>query len=65
MAKIKMEEVVEKLSMQLQSAMKDALKETKHPEINDKELFRAFQKAVRLRCQTWENVPDSSVDSGY
>lgn len=65
MAKVKMEEIIEKLNFQLQAAIKDALKEVHHAEISDKDLFRAFQKAARLRCSTWENVPDSSVDSGY
>ena len=65
MAKVRMEEIVEKLNFQMQAAMKDALKEVQHAEISEKDLFRAFQKALRLRCGHWENVPDSAVDSGY
>ena len=65
MAKIKMGEIMDHLGVQLQGAMRDTLKEMRLTEISDRELFKAFQKAVKMRCGTWENVPDSSVDQGY
>jgi hypothetical protein len=64
-AKVKMEEIFEKLGFQLQAALKDALKEVGRPEVSDKELYKAFQKHARLRLGAWEQVADSSVDSGY
>jgi len=65
MAKIKMDLIVDHLQIQLQGAMKDVIREMKLDSISDRDLYRAFNKAVKLRCGTWENVPDSAVDTGY
>jgi len=65
MAKIKMDLIVEHLGVQLQGAMKDTIRDMKLVDVTERDLLRAFQKAVKMRCGTWENVPDSAVDTGY
>jgi len=65
MAKIKIDLIVEHLGVQLQGAMKDMIRDTKLAGVNERDLLRAFQKAVKMRCGTWETVPDSAVDTGY
>lgn len=63
MAKVKMDEIVEHLQVQLQGAMRDVIRDMKVQNLNDKDLFRAFKRAVSMRCGTWENVPDSCVNA--
>lgn len=65
MAKIKMDLVVEQLAVPLQGAVKDTIRDLKLEGVNERDLFRALQKAIKMRCSTWENVSDSAVDTGY
>ncbi len=63
MAKIKIEGILDHLSFQLQAAMKDAAKELKLAGVTERDLFKSFQKAARMRCQDWEIVPEHLVQS--
>ena len=63
MPKIKMEIVVEHLQVQFQGVRRDVIKELKLQNVTERDLLRSFQKAAKLRCSTWETVPDSAIDS--
>jgi hypothetical protein len=64
MARIKAEEIVDHLSSEFRRALKDAVREVKPDiEIDEHALFRAFKRAVRRKCSTWESVPDQYVDA--
>ena len=58
-----MEEVVEHLRSEIRKALRDAVEEVSpNSNIDEYELYRAFRRAVRRKCSTWENVPDNYVD---
>ena len=62
MAEIKIEEIVDHLSTKMRSALDAAAQEvTGGTSIDRHELFRAFLRAVRRKCSTWEKVPDRFV----
>jgi len=64
MAKVKMEEIVEHLSSEMRRALSDAMKEVSpNSNFDEYELFRAFKRAVRRKCGTWERVPDRFVEN--
>jgi hypothetical protein len=64
MARVKIEEIIEHLSSEMQGALSDALSEVApDADVNKEHFFRAFKKAVYRRCNTWENVPDQYVES--
>jgi hypothetical protein len=63
MARVKMEEIVEYLSGEMRRALIDAVMEVSpHSNIDEYELYRAFKRAVRRKCGTWERVPDRYVE---
>ena len=62
MAKVNPEEIVDDLSREFRRALSDAASNTlPDVEFDDRELFRAFKRAVRRRCSTWEQVSDRHV----
>lgn len=64
MAKVKMEEIVDHLSREMRRALSDAVREVSpNSNIDEYELFRAFKRAARRKCNTWEQVPDRFVES--
>ncbi len=64
MAKIKPEEIVDDLSTEMRRALEDAVREViPDAQFDAYELFRAFKRAVRRKCSTWETVQDSHVDA--
>ena len=63
MARVNMEEIFDHLSFELQSALEDAVSEVSPPAgVDPTELFRAFRRAVGMRCDTWALVPDRCVE---
>jgi hypothetical protein len=63
MARVKIEEIVEDLSTEMRRALEAAVKEVlPDAEFDSYKLFRAFKRAVRRKCSTWERVPDSHVE---
>lgn len=63
MARIKPDEVVDHLSSEMKRALEAAVLEVlPDAEFDRNELFRAFKRAVRRKCSTWERVPDQYVD---
>ena len=62
MAHVDMERIVEHLSSEIRRALEDAVNETvDDADVDAHELFRAFRRAVRRKCSTWERVPDGCV----
>jgi hypothetical protein len=63
MARTKPEEIVDDLSSNFRRALKDAVSEIlPGAPFDEYALFRAFKRAVRRKCSTWERVSDSNVD---
>ena len=64
MARVKVEEVIDHLSIEMRKALKQAVENTiPDAEFDERELFRNFRRSVRRKCNTWENVPDRYVDA--
>ena len=65
MAQVNIEEIVDHLDSEMRRALEDAVREVA-PSImvDSRTLHRAFVRAVRRRCSTWETVPDQYVRSG-
>jgi hypothetical protein len=63
MAKIKTEEIVTDLGFQFRKAVVQAVQETlPGAQFDEMELFRAFKKALRRKCNPWEVVNDAYVE---
>lgn len=64
MARIKVEEIVDDLSSEFRSALDSAVSEViPGAEFDRYELFRAFKRAIRRKCSTWERVSDNHVEA--
>lgn len=62
MAQIQPEEIVDHLRNEMRKALEEAVKEVIPSAVFDAhDLFRAFKRAVRHKCSTWEQVPDNFV----
>ena len=63
MARIKPEEIIDDLSSEFRRALSDAVSELlPSVQFDEYELFRAFKRAIRRKCSTWEPVRDSHVE---
>ena len=62
MAQVDVENVVEHLRTEMRRALEAALREVS-PEnnVDSYALFRAFRRAVRRKCSSWESVPDRCI----
>ncbi|MCS6767055.1 MAG: hypothetical protein MO847_12020 [Candidatus Protistobacter heckmanni] len=64
MARINMEGLLDDLGPQMRSAREMEAKEIlPEAEVDKMELFRAFKRAIKRKCATWERVPDNHVDA--
>ena len=64
MARIKAEDIVDDLSSEFRRALADAVREVvPGAQFDEHQLFRAFKRAVGRKCNTWESVNDSHVES--
>jgi hypothetical protein len=62
MARVKIEDVVDDLKTEMRRALEAAVEEVlPKAEFDRYALFRAFKRAVRRKCNTWERVPDNHV----
>lgn len=62
MAEIKIQAIVAHLRQEISRALEDALlREFPDRTVDRNSLFRNFERAVSLRCRTWERVPDNSI----
>ena len=62
MPQVKIEEIVDHLSYEIQRALEEAVHQTiPDSKFNSNMLFRNFVRAVGRKCSTWERVPDRYV----
>ena len=62
MARVRIDNIIDYLSQEMESALADATQRTMPgTEFRRNELFRAFKDAVGQKCG-WERVPDSYVE---
>lgn len=63
MARIKLDEIVYDLNVEFRGALSDAVKEiSPNLRFDEYALYKAFERAIRRRCRTWERVKDSNID---
>ena len=56
------EEIIDHLSSEMRSALKDAVQKIiPGAQFDEHELFRAFLRAVNRKCSRWEQVSDRCV----
>jgi len=62
-ARVKIEEIVDHLGTEMRKALSIAVNNViPDAEFDERQLFRAFRRAVGRKCNTWESVPDQYVD---
>jgi hypothetical protein len=62
MAQVHIEDIIDHLSLEMRRALAAAVKEAvPEAEFSEWQLYRAFLREVRLKCSTWEQVPDKLV----
>ena len=63
MVRIKIDEVFEKLEPNFRDALINAVQEIiPEADFDIDELFQAFKRAIRRKCNTWEPVSDNYVE---
>ncbi len=64
MARIKMADIVEQLTPQMRGALDDAVaRALPGVEVDRRQLYLEFRRALLARCKAWENVPNATVDA--
>jgi len=64
MARIKIEAVLDALDSDLRKALANAVRETlPEAQFDERQLYRAFTRAARRKCMTWERVPDDAIEA--
>ncbi|HEY2545125.1 MAG TPA: hypothetical protein VGI46_03575 [Candidatus Acidoferrum sp.] len=62
MTRVKIEQVIDHLSSGMRKALADAVAQViPGKDFDDRELFRAFRRAVGRKCSAWERVPSHYV----
>ncbi len=63
MARIKMVEIIDDLSVETTKSLSAAVKEVlPNSEFDEQILFRSFRKALNQKCYRWSKVRDSCID---
>ena len=64
MARIKPNEILDHLNPQLRAALDDAVDKTlPGVEVDRRQLYLAFRRALAGKLKPWENVPAAAVDA--
>ncbi len=64
MARIKVAEVFDHLAPQMRAALDEAVdKALPGVEVDKRQLYLAFRRALATKLKVWENVPASAVDA--
>lgn len=62
MAQVQIEEIIEHLDYEIKNALERAInREIPNANFNKNRLFREFVRAVYMKCNQWEDVPDQYV----
>jgi len=65
MARVKIEEIIDSLSSEMKSALKESVEKVlPGNNIDSSALFREFKRSVGRKCSTWERVSDNYVEKG-
>jgi hypothetical protein len=63
MAKIKIEEIVGDLNFQFRKALSQTVQEiVPGAQFDELDLYRAFKKALRHKCEVWAKVNDAYIE---
>lgn len=63
MARIKIEQVVDRLDSELRKALEATVKEHfPNQSFDQRAVYRTFKKQVARKCNYWENVPDNCIE---
>jgi hypothetical protein len=64
MAQVKLDELIDHLSLEVKRAIRDAFNEVApNVEVDQEAFYRSFKKNVYRHCSVWENVPDQYVQA--
>lgn len=64
MARIKPVDILDHLAPQVRAALDEAVEKTlPGVEVDKRQLYQAFRRAVAAKLKPWENVPAAAVDS--
>ena len=65
MARVKPVEIFDHFNPQMRAALEDALGKALPPnvEIDRRQLYLDFRRALNGRVKMWENIPNSAVDA--
>ena len=64
MARIKIEAIINHLDYDIRHALRDTVRNIlPDAEFDEYELFREFKRSVYRKCNTWERVPDTCVET--
>ena len=63
MARVQPDEIVDELRSEFRRALEEAVNEViPNAKFDSHELFRAFHRAVRRMCSSWEQISDRYID---
>jgi hypothetical protein len=64
MARIKPGEIFDHLNPQMRAALDEAVERAlPGVEVDKRQLYLEFRRALATRCKQWENVPNAAVDA--
>jgi hypothetical protein len=64
MARIKPGEIFDHLNPQMRAALDEAVERAlPGVEVDERQLYLEFRRALATRCKQWENVPNAAVDA--
>jgi len=65
MAQVQIEPIVDHFRAEMRSALVTAVREVvKGANFDETALYRAFRRALRSKCDAWEDIPDKYVNAG-
>ena len=64
MARIKSQDIFDHLNSQVRAALDEAVARTlPGSEVDKRQLYLEFRRALALKLKQWENVPNAAVDA--
>ena len=63
MTRVKIENIIDHLGAKIRRALTEAVNNVDSDiDVDERELYLEFRRAIRRRCSAWEQVPDQYVD---
>ena len=64
MARVRTAEIFDAFAMQMRAAMDEAIQRAAPgTQVDQRQLYLEFRRALAARLKAWENVPNSAVDA--